>query len=110
VTEQSNIYEPVEVIHFFYSNHHRSLPVNCSSVFLCPLKHSGWDWKEHRLLIQRSWVQIPATTWQLTTIYSCAPKGSDALFWHIDIEERFFCLFFETGFLCIALAVLELTL
>jgi hypothetical protein len=26
------------------------------------------------------------------------------------VESNFFCLFFETGFLCVALAVLELTL
>jgi hypothetical protein len=36
-----------------------------------------------------------------------SPLKSSVVFWVVCL---FVCLFFETGFLCIALAVLELTL
>lgn len=35
----------------------------------------------HWLLFQRLWVQFPAPTWQITTIYNSITTGSDALFW-----------------------------
>ena len=31
---------------------------------------------EHWLLVQRTWVQFPATTWQLTAVY-CNSRGAD---------------------------------
>jgi hypothetical protein len=34
---------------------------------------------EHWLLFQRTQVQIPAPTWQLTTVHSSSSKGSDNL-------------------------------
>jgi hypothetical protein len=43
--------------------------------------HLGRDGAVLMLLFQRSWVQIPATTWWLTTILT----RSDALFWSVWI-------------------------
>ena len=37
--------------------------------------------KEHWLLFQRNWVQIPALTWWLTTTWNSSSRVFDAFFW-----------------------------
>lgn len=36
---------------------------------------------EHWLFFQRNWIQFPAPTWCLTTIYNSSPRGSNSLLW-----------------------------
>lgn len=43
-----------------------------------------WSW-EHLLLFQRTWIQFPIPTCQLTTAYNPSSRGTDALFWPLQV-------------------------
>lgn len=40
--------------------------------------------QEHWLLFQKTQIQLPASTWQLTTICNSGSGGLDTLFWPLQ--------------------------
>jgi hypothetical protein len=72
---------------------------NCSIMFIAALFIIARSWKKPRCPSTEEWIQ---KMWYIYTMeYYSAIKNN---------EFMTFCLFFETGFLCLALAVLKLSL
>lgn len=58
---------------------------SCKIIFLWELQR-GLSSKEHWRFFQRSWVNFPAPTWCLVTVYNHSPMGSAILLCYIDIH------------------------
>jgi hypothetical protein len=76
----------------------------CSTVFIEALFIIARSWKESRCLSKEEWIQ---KMWYIYTMeyYSNIKTNEFMKFFFVVVF-----VFFKTGFLCVALAVLELTL
>jgi hypothetical protein len=42
-----------------------------------------WLMGEEGLFLQRTWVQLPTSTWRLKIVRKCSSRRSDTLFWSL---------------------------
>ena len=68
---------------------HKVLMGFCLFVWLVGFKYEFSGWMAHQLrtpvFFQRTQVQVPAPTWQLTTAWNSSPRGCNALFCPLQV-------------------------